>query len=95
MAGTGRAHVTIVTARGCHHCEDAGQALAEFSRFYPLTVEEFAAYSPAGEAMALEYGTGIFPLVLVDGAFFSAGRLPRNKLARLLAQRYPATIGVG
>jgi hypothetical protein len=29
----------------------------------------------------------MFPLVLVDGAFFSSGRLPRKKLARLLDRR--------
>jgi len=27
------------------------------------------------------------PLVLLDGAFVSAGRLPRNKLRKLLTQR--------
>jgi hypothetical protein len=35
----------------------------------------------------------MFPLVLVDGAFFSAGRLPRRKLARLLTQ--PASTPAG
>jgi len=46
-----------------------------------------AADSPAGQALLHRHGTGMFPLVLVDGAFFSAGRLARRKLARLLAGR--------
>jgi hypothetical protein len=29
----------------------------------------------------------MFPLVLLDGAFFSQGRLPRRKLRALLASR--------
>jgi len=87
MTSAGSALVTVVTARGCHLCEDARQALAALGRAYPLTVQEVAAHSPAGQALALEHGTGIYPLVLVDGAFFSAGRLPRRKLVRRLAQQ--------
>ena len=93
MASAGPAQITVVTARGCHFCEDARNALAELGRFYPLAMEEVAAHSPAGEALVLEHGTGMFPLVLVDGAFFSAGRLPRRKLARLLAGERPAAAG--
>ena len=29
----------------------------------------------------------MFPLVLVDGAFFSVGRLPRRKLRKVLTAR--------
>jgi hypothetical protein len=87
MLRTGSAtQVTIVTSRGCHFCDDARSALAELGNLYPLAVEEIAASSALGEAMVLEYGTGLFPLVLVDGAFFSAGRLPRRKLALILAR---------
>lgn len=85
--------VTMVTARGCHLCEDARQALAALGQIYPLTVQEVAAHSPAGQALVLEHGTGIYPLVLLDGAFFSAGRLPRRKLARLLAPQAAAATG--
>jgi glutaredoxin len=94
MVRSGPTQVTVVTTRACHFCEDAKGALAELGKFDPLTVEEVAAHSPAGEAMVLEHGTGLFPLVLVDGAFFSAGRLPRRKLARLLSGRLPAAAGI-
>jgi hypothetical protein len=79
--------VTVVTAPACHFCEDAQEALAGLAREYPLAVAEVPVTSPAGHALLREHGRGMFPLVLVDGAFFSAGRLPRRKLARLLAAR--------
>ena len=37
-----------------------------------------------GAALVAEHHAPMFPLVLVDEAFFSAGRLPRGKLRRLL-----------
>jgi hypothetical protein len=77
----------MVTAPACHFCEDALSALAGLAQAYPLTVEEVAADTPAGRALLGRHGTGMFPLVLIDGGFFSAGRLPRRKLARLLTAR--------
>lgn len=94
MTRTGPVQVTVVIARGCHFCQDARQALAELGRLYPLAVEELAAGSPVGKALVLEQGTGLFPLVLVEGEFFSAGRLPRRKLAALLAEQRPALAGM-
>jgi hypothetical protein len=87
QTAAGQARVTVVTAAACHFCEDALTALTGLGRAYPLTVEEVAADSPAGQALLGQHGTGMFPLVLIDGGFFSAGRLPRRKLARLLAAR--------
>jgi hypothetical protein len=80
----------VVTAPACHFCEDAQEDLSRLAQDYPIAVEEAAAGSPAGQALLHVHGTGIFPLVLVDGEFFSAGRLPRRKLARLLAARSAA-----
>jgi len=79
--------VTVVTAPACHFCDDAQAALAGLAQEYTITLQLVAADSPAGQALLHRHGTGMFPLVLVDGAFFSAGRLPRRKLARLLAGR--------
>ncbi len=94
MTGTQSAaapvRVTVATSPACHFCEDAREALDGLAREYPLTVEETAADSPAGQVLLREHGNGMFPLVLVDGAFFAAGRLPRRKLARLLATRAAA-----
>jgi glutaredoxin len=87
QVNAGPAGVTVVTTPACHYCADAQEALAMLARDFPLTVAEAAADSPEGQALLRQHGTGMFPLVLVDGDFFSAGRLPRRKLTRLLAAR--------
>ena len=95
-AGTGPARVTVVTAPACHFCADALTALAGLGQAYPIAVEEVAADSQAGQELLSRHGTGMFTLVLIDGGFFAAGRLPRRKLARLLAARgAAATAGAG
>ena len=94
MTGTERVRVTVVTAPGCHFCEDARAALAESARACPLAVRLIAADSSEGQALMHAHGAGMFPLVLVDGVFFSAGRLPRRKLERLLARQARARAGV-
>ena len=96
QTATGQARVTVVTAPACHFCADALTALARLGQAYPLTLEEVAADSQAGQELLSRHGTGMFPLVLIDGQFFSAGRLPRRKLARLLAARgAAAAVGAG
>ena len=98
MTSSGPTQVTVVTAPACHFCEDALDVLTGLGTVYRLRVEEVAAGSPAGQVLLRRHGTGMFPLVLVDGEFFSAGRLPRRKLGRLLAVRATAgqaVAGVG
>ncbi len=90
MTGTDPVKVTVVTAAACHFCQDAQAALAELARAYPLAIHVVAADSGEGQGLLHAHGAGMFPLVLVDAAFFSAGRLPRHKLARLLARTVPA-----
>ncbi len=92
MTSTDPVRVTMVTAPACHFCEDARAALTELARVHPLQVRLVAAESADGQVLLSANGTGMFPLVLVDGAFFSAGRLPRRKLARLLAERAADTV---
>lgn len=86
--------VTVVTAPACHFCDDAQAALAGLAQVYPLAVRLVAADSSDGQVLLHRHGAGMFPLVLVDGVFFSAGRLPRRKLARLLAGWAQARAGV-
>ncbi len=84
--GMSAVSVVLVHAPACHFCADAEVALAELSREYPVEVELVAAESAAGQALVDAYRPAMFPLVLLDGAFFSAGRLPRRKLrAKLVA----------
>jgi glutaredoxin len=74
----------MVHASACPFCADAQTALAELGREFPIEVDLAAADSEAGRALVSVHRPALFPLVLVDGSFFSAGRLPRRKLrARL------------
>jgi len=83
----GAVAVTVVHAPACHFCDDALDALRRLSQQYPLTVATVAADSPEGERLVRVHAAGMFPLVLVDGRFFSQGRLPRGKLRKLLGTR--------
>lgn len=89
LTGVSRRRVTVVHAPACHFCEDAQDALAEISRELradvDLDVELVEAAGPHGQRLLAEHGAGMFPLVLLDGAFFSSGRLPRRKLRAVLA----------
>jgi len=76
--------VTLVHAPACHFCADARAVLDEFGREYDLAVELLELDSGAGQDLVARHRPAMFPLVLVDGAFFSAGRLPRGKLRALL-----------
>ena len=93
MTSTDPVQVTLVTAPACHFCEDAQATLAELAQDCPLSLREVAAESSEGQALLHAHGAGMFPLVLVEGAFFSAGRLPRRKLARLFTRPAPMPAG--
>lgn len=77
-------HLTLVTSPGCHFCDDALQALSPFAAERLIELAIVDAGSPDGGELVRLHRPALFPLVLVDGEFFSAGRLPRRKLADVL-----------
>jgi glutaredoxin len=79
--------ITLVRAPACHFCEDARAVLAELRRDFDLDVHETDADSDVGSELVARHRPAMFPLVLVDGLFFSVGRLSRGKLRRLLDAR--------
>ncbi|HQZ84237.1 MAG TPA: glutaredoxin [Actinomycetota bacterium] len=80
--------LTLVTAPGCHFCEDAHRTVKSLIEHgTPLELEVVEATSPAGFALLAEHRPAMNPLILIDGTYFSAGRLPRRKLQALLAER--------
>lgn len=81
------AEVTIVEADGCHFCAEAQHSLTELARSYPLQVLTVPAHSDTGRRLLATHRAAMSPLVLLDGAFFSQGRLPRRKLEHELARR--------
>lgn len=84
--------VTVVYAPACHFCDDARRVLAEFATGYPLTVEQVGADTARGRQLLAEHRAGMFPLVLIDGVFFSSGRLPRGKLRKVLESTASAAV---
>jgi hypothetical protein len=79
--------VTLVHAPACHFCEDAQHQLDAFAGRFPLVVREVGIDSVEGRRLVAAHRPAMSPLVLVDGAYFSAGRLPRRKLESLLLSR--------
>lgn len=85
-----RVRVTLVESEACHFCADAHEVLEQAAASHPLEVETLDVRTPEGQALMQLHRATMSPLVLVDGRFFSHGRLPRRKLAALLGQRYAA-----
>lgn len=79
-----RRRVVLVTSPACHYCEDAHAALVPLADGGSIELETIAAETPRGVALVGVHRPAMFPLVLVDGEFFSAGRLSRGKMARTL-----------
>lgn len=80
--------VTVVESPACHFCVDAHEALADLAVDYPLLVDTVDARTDAGQLLMAKHRAAMSPLVLLDGAFFSHGRLPRRKLAKVLNSRH-------
>ena len=78
------AQVTVVHAPACHFCEDAQAQLAGLSQRFAIDVRRVELESAEGQALVARHRPALNPLVLLDGEFFSAGRLPRTKLTRRL-----------
>ncbi len=82
---TTRTTVTLVTSPGCHFCDDAHTHLrALIDAGAPIELSLIDATSAEGRSLLGVHRPAMNPLVLVDGAYFSAGRLPRRKLDALL-----------
>lgn len=74
----------MVSAPACHFCDDADRVLADLSREFLLEVEHLALESEDGRRLAAHHRPSMTPLVLVEGIYFSSGRLHRGKLAKYL-----------
>lgn len=79
--------VTVVHTWAGPVDREAGYLLAGLVPDHRVTVELVDAAGPRGRALVEQHHVDAFPLVLVDGSFFSTGRLPRGRLMRLLQAR--------
>lgn len=94
-APTGAVRITVVPSPACHFCEDADRALADLADSFAFELERVPLETPEGTRLVAEHRPALSPLVLVDGAYFSAGRLPRRKLTKLLAARGASLVPLG
>jgi hypothetical protein len=78
--------ITLVEAPACHLCEDAKSALTVLAQTYPMTVRVVSIGQEPGLTLMRDHRAPMSPLVLLDGQYFSSGRLPRRKLERRLAK---------
>ena len=76
--------VTLVEAPACHLCEDAKSTLAVLARSYPLTVHVVSIEDEVGRELMQAHRAPMSPLVLLDGKYFSSGRLPLRKIEKRL-----------
>jgi len=79
--------ITLVQAPACHFCDDAKNAPAAMSQHTPLVIRVVDIDSDEGRALIAEHRPAMNPLVLLDGHYFSSGRLPRKKLTKTLQDR--------
>ena len=84
--------VTVVESEACHFCEDAHTALEGFAEHHEFALDVVDIRSQVGQDLVQRHRPTMTPLVLVDGEFFSHGRLPRRKFAKLLAE-HDARVG--
>ena len=82
--GASAIDITVVHTPACHLCDEAEQALTVLAARYPLRVRVVELESSEGVRLTQQHRPAMNPLVVVDGRFFSAGRLPRKKLTALL-----------
>ncbi|HEX7805706.1 MAG TPA: glutaredoxin [Cellulomonas sp.] len=85
--------VTVVHAEACHYCDEAERELAALAEQFALAVRVVPLDSVEGRGLVDLHRPAMNPLVLVDGAYFSSGRLPRKKLTRLLTAGASAPVG--
>ena len=78
--------ITVVEAAACHLCEDAKSTLAVLAQSYPMTVQVLSIDDRPGRALMERHRAPMSPLVLLDGEYFSSGRLPRRKLEKRLSK---------
>lgn len=78
--------VLVLTAPGCHWCEEAEVLLARLSREFDLHVTRRPTETEEGRALALANGAFFPPVIFVNGAYVQYGRPSEKKLRAVLRQ---------
>lgn len=78
--------IVVVTAEGCHFCDEVDRLLAELGTVTPLAVRTVPLSSAEGLGLLVRHQVPFPPILLVDGKFFGYGRISRRKLEEHLAR---------
>lgn len=81
----------MLTAPGCHWCEDARRLLERLSREFDLRTTFRIVDSEADRALMLDNGALFPPAIFVDGTFVQYGR-PSEKRIRAALEAAPETL---
>ena len=76
----------LVTAPGCHFCDEAQQTLHILKGRFPLAIELVSLMSETGRDLVAKHRVPFPPILLIEGAFFGFGRLSQRRLEQRLTQ---------
>lgn len=77
--------VLILSAPGCHFCDEAKTLFDRLAQQFALEIETRSIRTEAGTALALSYGVLFPPGIFIDGELLQYGRPSERKIrARLL-----------
>ena len=74
----------LLTKDECHFCDEAKRVLARFADDGQIAFREVRLDSEEGRQLAANAGVPFPPVVFLDGAYFSYGRLSERKLRKAL-----------
>jgi hypothetical protein len=80
-------NVILVRTASCQYCHEAEETLGALARAHVVSFRIVEARSDEGRGLVSHHRPRLAPLVLLDGEFFSSGRLPKRRLARTLGAR--------
>ena len=78
--------VQLVTAPGCHFCDEAQRTLHVLEGRFPLAIELVPLMSETGRDLVARHRVPFPPILLIEGAFFGFGRLSQRRLEQRLIQ---------
>lgn len=88
--------VTVVTTNACHLCDDAIDVLMKNAARYQIDVREVPSSCAEGSELITHHRPPMSPLILINGEYFSSGRLPRRQFRDYLqAHGTPVDAAIG
>jgi glutaredoxin len=85
--------LTVLTQTSCTFCDQAKETLGRLRQEHPFDIVEVSLDTDEGRTLGERHGVLFAPGILIDGAFFSFGRLSERKLRRELQRREKTPAG--